>query len=262
MQNFGVRRIALLVREQMARRGQALDELDNATEFHDMESSEPVVEPLPAAGTVAEHSVAEPTLLPKNDLLSLELQALLDASVSALKDDTSGQNTQKVLLSVLTQTLRLAAMRAEATDAETQAAMLEVMERSAQFVEASVAIPQFNTQEASGVRTLVFNVYHRLAKVLGRNTPEAVKADTKAMLAAASDRISYKTPPGRKPKTYKPADVGELEGPELHIRDVIAPVLDEDMKPLAYSIGIYSEPMKKFYNVLAQWKSENRLKRA
>lgn len=244
LQNFGVRHIALLVGEQMAKRGQALDELDNATKFHNMELSEPVVEPLPAAGTVTEPPVAEPKLFSKNYLLSLELQALLDASVNALKDDASGQNTQKVLLNVLTQTLQLAAMRAEATDAETQAVMLDVMERSAQFVEANVAVPQFNSKEATGVRTLVFNVYHRLAKVLGRNTPEAVKADTKAMIAMAAERIDYSPGSGHASRVT----------PQEHIVNVVKPLLDADGKSLAFDASIYhvadKASLMKFYRTL------------
>ena len=226
--------------------GEGLFELqvDNATKFHNMELSGSVVEQLPAAGTVAEPPVDEPKLLPKNYLLSLQLQALLDASVDALKDDASGQNTQKVLLSVLTQTLRLAAMRAETTDAETQAAMLEVMERSAQFVEANVAVPQFNSKEATGVRILVFNVYARLAKVLGRNTPESVKADAKAMIVLAAERIDYSPGSGRASKV----------SPQEHIANVVVPLMDEDCKDFAFDIGIYHTPEKpslmKFYRTL------------
>lgn len=195
-------------------------------------------------------ALVEPKVLPKNYLLSLELQALLDASVNALKDDTSGQNTQKVLLSVLTQTLRLAAMRAETTDTETQAAMLEVMERSAQFVEANVTVSQFNTQEATGVRTLVFNVYHRLAKVLGRNTPEAVKADTKSMLIALGDRIVHRPGQGRR-------DGG---APSQHITTVIAPEVDPDMRPLLFLQSTYNSvpSMKNFHTLIGMWRKRGK----
>jgi hypothetical protein len=204
--------------------------------------------------------VAEPKLLPKNFLLMHELQALLDSSANALKSDPSEQNSQKVLLNVLTQTLQLAPMRAEATGAETQAVMLDVMERSAQFVEANISVPQFNSKEATGVRTLVFNVYHRLAKVLGRNTHEAVKADLRALLAAASERIKYTNRPGRKPKAIiAQLDSNEPNGPDQHIERVIQPVLDEDMKRYACEMSTYYIPevpsLRSFYTVLGKWRA-------
>lgn len=182
-----------------------------------------------------------------SNLLSLrtELQALLDSSVNALNSDPSGQNTQRVLLDMLSRILTVATLRAEATDAETQAVMLDVMERSAQFVEANVAVPQFNGKEATGVRTLVFNVYHRLAKVLGRNTPEAVKADTKSMLIALGDRIVHRPGQGKR------ADMT----PSEHIEKVIAPVLDEDMRSFAFIQSMYSFPkMENFHGLIKTWR--------
>lgn len=227
-----------LVQATMACNETVLDELDKREEFHNMKLPD---------------SVVEPAVFRKNYLLSLEFQALLDASVSALKDDASGQKTQKVLLSVLTQTLRLAAMRAETTDAETQAAILEVMERSAQFVETNVAVPQFNTPGVDGVRALVFNVYTRLAKVLGRNTPEAVKADAKAMIVLAAERIDYSPGSGRASKV----------SPQEHIANVVVPLMDEDGKDFAFDIGIYHTPEKpslmKFYRTLHKRFSRERI---
>ena len=180
----------------------------------------------------------EPELLDKLDNptfpLNTPLQALLAASAQSLKSDASQANAEKVIL--------------------------EMLEKVSLLLEQNVVVLAYNT-ELSSTRQLVFRVYHRLAKILGRNTVEAVRADTKAMLAAASGRLSYTIPRGRKPKTYSPSNDSELDGPELHIEDVIEPILDQDMKTFAYSISTYSEPLKKFYNVLAQWKSDNKLKR-
>lgn len=192
--------------------------------------------------------------------MSLEFRALLKSSMKALESDPSGENTKRVMLSVLTQTLQLTTRKADHTDQEIQAAVIDVMEQSAQFVETHISIPQFNTPD-SGVRALVFGVYHRLAKVLGRNTAEAVKVDIRTMLVAAGERIKYTNSPGRKPKTSaKPQDKTEPQGPELHIEQVIQPLLDDDMKPYIYEMGnYYIEPLRNFYSVLSKWRSEKRL---
>ncbi len=226
-----------IVSAKMAHFGRELSNLDKPKEFHSIEIIDT------PSGTHALE--AEPKLLPKNYLLRLEFQALLDSSMNALKDDPSGQNTQKVLLNVLSQALQLASIRAEATDAETQAAMLDVMERSAHFVEANVAVPQFNTKETTGVRTLVFNVYNRLAKVLGRNTPEAVRADTKVMISMMAERIDHTPGFGRASKV----------SPQEHITNVVMPFLDNDGKEFAHDMSVYHSPEKpslmKFYRLLA-----------
>jgi hypothetical protein len=215
--------------------GEGLFELqvDKASKFHNME-------------------LLVDVLSRKFPPLYFELQELLDSSAGALKSDPSEKNTQRVMLGVLTQTLRLAAMRAEATDAETQSAMFEVLERSAQFVEANVAVPQFNSKEATGVRTLVFNVYDRLAKVLGRNTPEAVKADTKAKIVLVAEHIEHAPGYGRASKVT----------PQEHVVNVVMPLLDEDEKQFAHDMSVYHSQEKpslmKFYRLLATRSSRSK----
>lgn len=210
--------------------------------------------------SIVGESELEEVHVPKFFSQSQTFQALLESSAEALKADPSEQYTRRVILDVLAQAMKLTTLQADPTDSKTQALMLDVMEQSSQFVAQNIAVPQFNTKDV-GDRTLVFNVYSRLAKLLGRNTPDAIKADIRGMLNAAGDEIKYTNSPGRKPKaSAQQQDKSNLQGPELHIDQIIQPLLDDDMKPYMYEMSnYYIDPLKNFYSVLSKWRSEGRL---
>jgi hypothetical protein len=128
--------------------------------------------------------------------------------------------------------------------------LLDVWASYARLVEQYVSVPQYNTPWET-VRAHVVDVYVRLAKVLGRNSPEAIKADMKDMLIKLGKVVEYPNSPGKKPENY-----AKNSGPEQHIEYVIKPPLDKDMQQFVYEGRIYSTVMKKFYNVLAKWKSD------
>lgn len=184
----------------------------------------------------------------KSHSLTEIFQALLESAANTLRNDPSNANTRRVMFDVVNQTMKLIALKADMSDSNAQMAMLQMMEQSSQLVVKNMVIPQFNSR-APGIRVLVFNVYSRLAKLLGRNTEEAVRADFKAMLNSASEHITYNPGLGRSSKT-SPVD---------HISNVIEPLLDDDFKLFAYDMNSYRVPsIMKFYNLLGTWRSRNK----
>lgn len=164
----------------------------------------------------------EPELLDKLDNptfpLNTPLQALLAASAQSLKSDASQANAEKVIL--------------------------ETLEQCSLLLEQNVVVLSYNT-ELSNTRRLVFRIFHRLGKILGRNTVEAVRADTRAMLIALGDRIAYRPGQGKR------ADMT----PSEHVDKVISPLLDVDMRPYALIQSMYSFPaMESFHSLIKTWR--------
>ena len=157
-----------------------------------------------------------------SDGLLIGLRATLVASVEALKVDPSNANARKVLFNVL--------------------------EQCSCFVEQNIVVPGCNSR-TDDTRNLVFQVFHRLGKILGRNSIEAVKADAKVMLASLGDRIAYNPGLGRSSTT----------NPNDHIATVVEPLLDADTRALAFDMNTYRVPsMMRFYNLLAAWRSRDK----
>lgn len=154
----------------------------------------------------------------KNHFLTEQLQAELESSMWLLKADPSPANAERVSLLVL--------------------------ERISALVWQTVDVPV--TPTSSGVRQMVFTIYDRLATLLGRNSPEAVKADTSVRLQSLGEKISFRPGVGNKQKT-NPCD---------HIQNVIVPQLDADMVSHAYYQNMYHFPtMKNFHTLIGMWRS-------
>ena len=99
-----------------------------------------------------------------------------------------------------------------------------------------------------GVATSAYEVLTRIfsetGRVLGRNSPEAIRADTIA-------RIQLLTSSGSIPEYVG----GRGSSPEDWVEANIVPKLDPDMKKFAFDMDVYSRPIKKLYNTIKVWRS-------
>jgi hypothetical protein len=107
---------------------------------------------------------------------------------------------------------------------DTEEVLLWVLKKCTELLERHVSVPEHNSSWET-VRTRVFDAYTRLARVLGRNSPEAIKADTKQMLIKLTAKVEYKNPPWRKPKGVLVWDPN-MSVPVQHIENVVTPYLE------------------------------------
>lgn len=165
------------------------------------------------------HSVGE--VIPS--LMLDQLQVFLASSAKSLQENPSHANVEAVLLSVLDQTSALVA--------------------------AHVPIPSLPTPNNSA-RKIVFKVFQRAARLLGRNTIESIKVDAKKRIKLVSERIA----------AYDQHQHKNIEG---WIATEVTPHLDPDMEQVAGALEIYRhehdyemlmsarEKLTRAYNILA-----------
>ena len=122
--------------------------------------------------------------------------------------------------------------------------LLEVWSSYARLLEQHVSIPQYNSPWEI-IRPDVVDIWIQLAKLLGRNSPEAVRADTKVLIWKIASLIDYSPGSGR----------GSKVTPEEHLENVVKPYLDADQRQLVDDyIGVFHiseiHSLMKFYRTL------------
>ncbi len=178
-------------------------------------------------GTYIKNGIDKPVVLDKKvELFKLrslveQLQELLATSVQSLQSNSSETNTERVLL--------------------------DVLERASALLEQNVAVPAIPTS-TTRVRNAVFNVFERTGRLLGRNTSEAIAADTASMLGRLKARGELDSYVG-----------GRGSNPQEWVANHIVPKLDPDMKKSAYNVSIYRSLMHRFYLTVNEWRSRGRV---
>lgn len=113
----------------------------------------------------------------------------------------------------------------------------KVLAKTPNLAVADILNAQPKTHAAS-VREVIFGIYNRTAKILGRNSPEAVKADARVWVRGLESAFS----------TYK-------GNPEAWISKEIYPFADADIQEQLSAAEVYrhtdSSVFKRFYQALA-----------
>lgn len=143
--------------------------------------------------------------------------------------------------------IQMAKLWVEPTPETASRVTIELLDRVSVLAHQHVVPVLEASPQAAEARRPLFQVFERLAGILHRNAPDAVRADTIARISALKDAGLLPAFEG-----------GRGSSPQEWVEQEVIPRLDPDMHQHAYAVGVYREPFRRFYNLVAEWRSRGR----
>lgn len=193
-----------------------------------------------------------PDVWDARDMLTVVLESNLTARALRFKLDNIPIEDKKKLGNLLflieqfqaTVAQSSASLKSDASPKNAQAVVLRVMEQASSLLAAQMTPEQLRPNTET--RKAVFSVFERVGKLLGRNTPAAVVADTGAAIKNLVDS-----------GLIKPFDGQIADEPARWVDVQLAPQLDQDLSNNVYDIAAYNKSIPRFYKALVTWRNRD-----
>jgi ribosome recycling factor len=138
------------------------------------------------------------------------------------------------------------ALNADASPVNAQKILLATLLQATELLEQSVVVSQF-PEPANESRKVLVRVYAQLAKILKRNSVDAISKDT----SIALEKLF-------KAQAINPYVAGRGANPQAWVTEEVIPKLDDDMKKAAFNINVYLHSFKRFYMMISDWRSRDK----